>query len=118
MTVRAIREFGDPVLREPAQPVTRFDEALTRLVTDLLETCRLPGRAGLAAPQIGVGLRVFSYNIDGDEGYLVNPRLVRSDGYQDGVASLSGDPVEVALLGGGRDEGQCGLLFRGTTKCL
>jgi peptide deformylase len=84
MTVRAIREFGDPVLREPARPVTRFDEALVRLVTDLVETCRLPGRAGLAAPQIGVGLRVFSYNIDGDEGYLINPRLVSSDGYQDG----------------------------------
>jgi peptide deformylase len=84
VTVRAIREFGDPVLREPAQPVTRFDAGLARLVTDLLETCRPPGRAGLAAPQIGVGLRVFSYNMDGDEGYLVNPRLVSSDGHQDG----------------------------------
>jgi peptide deformylase len=84
MTVRAIREFGDLVLREPSRPVTRFDAGLARLVTDLLDTCRAPGRAGLAAPQIGVGVRVFCYNIDGDEGYLVNPRLVSSDGRQDG----------------------------------
>ena len=44
----------------------------------------LPGRAGLAAPQIGVGLRVFCFSIDGDEGYLINPRLVSSEGSQDG----------------------------------
>jgi peptide deformylase len=84
MTVRAIREFGDLVLGEPSRPVTRFDAGLARLVTDLLDTCRAPGRAGLAASQIGVGLRVFCYNIDGDEGYLVNPRLISSDGHQDG----------------------------------
>ena len=85
MTVRPIRLFGDPVLREPCAPVTRFDDGLARLVTDLLDTCRLPGRAGLAAPQIGVSLRVFCYNTDGTEGYLVNPRLVASDGVQDGL---------------------------------
>lgn len=84
MTVRPIRKFGDPVLRAVSEPVTRFGPGLERLVTDLTETCRLPGRAGLAAPQIGVGLRVFSYNVDGAEGYLINPRLVSSDGHQDG----------------------------------
>ena len=75
MTVRPIREFGDPVLREVGRPVTRFDDGLARLVTDLTDTCRLPGRAGLAAPQIGVDLRVFCYNVDGAEGYLINPVL-------------------------------------------
>lgn len=75
MTVQAIREFGDLVSGEPCRAVTRFDAGLARLVTDLLETCRLPGRAGPAAPQIGIGLRVFSYNIDGDEGYGTRIRL-------------------------------------------
>jgi peptide deformylase len=84
MTGRPIRQFGEPVLRDPCQEVTRFDAGLTRLVTDLQETCRLPGRAGLAAPQIGVSLRVFCYNVEGNEGYLINPRLVTSSGRQDG----------------------------------
>jgi peptide deformylase len=84
MAVRDIRLFGDPVLREVCRPVTDFGPGLERLVTDLMDTCRLPGRAGLAAPQIGVDLRVFSYNVEDDEGYLINPRLVSSDGRQDG----------------------------------
>jgi peptide deformylase len=84
MAVRDIRLFGDPVLREVCRPVTDFGPALERLVTDLTDTCRLPGRAGLAAPQIGVDLRVLCYNVEGDEGYLVNPWLVSSEGRQDG----------------------------------
>ena len=84
MTVRDIRLFGDPVLREVCRPVTDFGAGLARLVTDLTDTCRLPGRAGLAAPQIGVDLRVFCYNLDGEEGYLINPRLVSGEGHQDG----------------------------------
>jgi peptide deformylase len=60
--------------------VTQFDDALQRLVIDLMDTCRLPGRAGLAAPQIGVDLRVFAYNVDGLRGYVVNPELVSTDG--------------------------------------
>jgi peptide deformylase len=84
MTVRAIRQFGDPVLRQVCRPVTRFDDPTRRLVTDLVDTCRLPGRAGLAAPQIGVALRVFAYNVDGVEGYVINPTLVDVDGEQDG----------------------------------
>ncbi len=84
MTVRTIREFGDPVLREVCRPVTRFDDGLARLVADLTDTCRRPGRAGLAAPQIGVDLRVFCYNLDGAEGYLINPVLAFSQGEQEG----------------------------------
>lgn len=80
MAVRPIRLFGDPVLRSVADPVTRVDDALRGLVTDLLDTVRVPGRAGVAAPQIGVGLRVFSYNIDGDVGYVINPELVEVRG--------------------------------------
>ncbi|MEJ7771034.1 MAG: peptide deformylase [Geodermatophilaceae bacterium] len=76
MSVRAIRQIGDPVLRTPCDPVRDFDEKLRALVADLEDTVNAPGRAGLAAPQIGVGLRLFSYNIDGKIGHLINPRLV------------------------------------------
>ena len=85
MTIRPIRELGDPVLRTPADPVRSFDKELAALVRDLEETVDHPGRAGLAAPQIGVSLRVFSYNIDGEIGHLVNPTVVeRSAETQDG----------------------------------
>ena len=76
MSVRAIRQIGDPVLRTPCDPVRDFDEKLRALVADLEDSVNAPGRAGLAAPQIGVGLRLFSYNIDGKIGHLINPRLV------------------------------------------
>ena len=76
MAVRPIRLFGDPVLRTPAEPVVDFDKELRTLVDDLFETMLdAPGR-GLAAPQIGVGLRVFTYHVDADEhGHLINPTL-------------------------------------------
>ena len=73
MTVRAIREIGDPVLRTPCDPVRAFDKDLAAVVRDLEETVDHPGRAGLAGPQIGVGLRVFSYNVEGVIGHVVNP---------------------------------------------
>jgi peptide deformylase len=85
VTIRPIREVGDPVLRTPADEVKNFDRELTALVRDLLETVDHPGRAGLAAPQIGVGLRAFSYNIDGVIGHMVNPTVVElSEELQDG----------------------------------
>ena len=76
MSVRAIRQIGDPVLRTPCDPVRDFNEKLRALVADLEDSVNAPGRAGLAAPQIGVGLRLFSYHIDGKIGHLINPRLV------------------------------------------
>ena len=85
MTVRPIREIGDPVLRTPADEVRTFDRELAALIRDLEDTVEVPGRAGVAAPQIGVGLRAFSYNIDGEIGHLVNPRIVElSEETQDG----------------------------------
>ena len=83
MTVRPIRLFGDPVLRTEADPVTSFDADLRELVADLEDTVRVPGRAGVAAPQIGVSLRVFSYNVAGQVGHLVNPVLSAFEGEQD-----------------------------------
>jgi len=85
VTIRPIRELGDPVLRTPADPVRAFDRELAALVRDLEETVDHPGRAGLAAPQIGVSARAFSYNIDGVIGSVVNPRVVElSEETQDG----------------------------------
>ncbi|MDQ1681136.1 MAG: peptide deformylase [Frankiaceae bacterium] len=85
MAVRPIRLFGDPVLRVPAVPVVDFDRALRKLVKDLTDTMLEAPGAGLAAPQIGVGLRVFTYDIDDELGHLVNPEIVTlSDECQDG----------------------------------
>ena len=75
MAIRPVRLFGDPVLRTAADPVTDFDKQLRVLVKDLQETLDDAQGAGLAAPQIGVGLRVFAYHVDGQRGYLVNPGL-------------------------------------------
>jgi peptide deformylase len=80
MTVRPIRLFGDPVLRSVCDPITPGDPKARVLVEDLIEGVALPGRAGLAANQIGVGLRAFSYNIDGDIGYIINPEIVELGG--------------------------------------
>jgi peptide deformylase len=92
MTVRPLRLLGDPVLRTVCDPVTRFDDDLARLVEDLIETVQLPGRAGLAAPQIGVGLAAFSYNVDGRLGYVVNPRVVELSGEYDGLEACLSVP--------------------------
>ena len=76
MTVQPIRLFGDPVLRTAAEPVTVFDKELRTLVADLTETMLDAPGSGLAAPQIGVGLRVFTYHVSEDEqGHLINPVL-------------------------------------------
>jgi peptide deformylase len=80
VTVRPIRVFGDPVLRAASAPIGEIDDGIRALVRDLVDTVELPGRAGLAAPQIGVGLRAFSYNIDGDIGYVLNPVVVEVSG--------------------------------------
>ena len=80
MAVRAIRLFGDPVLRSACDPITPGDKRVEALIADLLETVAEPGRAGVAANQIGVGQRAFSYNIDGDIGYVINPILAEVSG--------------------------------------
>ena len=79
MAVREIRHFGDPVLKSVSEPIRDLHSA-SGLIEDLLETTQLPGRAGVAAPQIGVNLRAFSYNVDGVVGYLINPRITEVSG--------------------------------------
>jgi peptide deformylase len=82
MTVREIRLFGDPVLKTVSDSITNFDDKTKSLIDDLLDTTKLPGRAGVAAPQIGVNLRAFSYNVNGELGYIINPVLVEVSGEQ------------------------------------
>lgn len=80
MSVREIRLFGDPVLKTVSEPVGEIDDRIRGLVEDLLDSVRLPGRAGVAASQIGVNLRAFSYNVDGRIGYILNPVIVELSG--------------------------------------
>jgi peptide deformylase len=91
MTVREIRLYPDPVLRTVCAPVDEIDDGVRALVADLIDTVELPGRAGVAANQIGVALRAFSYNIDGEIGYIINPVLteVRGDAVPTGEGCLS-----------------------------
>src|SRR5688572_16071073 len=82
VAVKPIRLFGDPVLRTAADPVKDFDKELRQLVKDLTDTMIDAPGAGLAAPQLGVGLRVFTYYVDDQLGHLVNPSLELSEEIQ------------------------------------
>lgn len=94
MTQRQIRIFGDPVLKTRSEPVAPGDRAVRGLIDDLLDSVRVPGRAGVAACQIGVNLRAFSYNVDGDIGYVINPVVVELRGepemVEEGCLSVPG----------------------------
>jgi peptide deformylase len=85
VTIREIRLFGDPVLKTKSDEIKVFDQSIHSLVSDLIDTTSMPGRAGVAAPQIGVNLRAFSYNVNGEIGYLLNPV----------ITELAGDKVLV-----------------------
>jgi peptide deformylase len=76
-----IRTLGDPVLREPAKPVERFDRALRRLMDDMVATMYEANGVGLAGPQVGLSSRLFTYD-DGETGpsFLANPELILLDG--------------------------------------
>lgn len=89
MAIHPIRIVGDPVLRTPTRPVTAFDDTLRRLVDDLFDTNTAANGAGLAANQIGVGLRVFVYDVEGVRGVVVNPTIETS-----GVPETMPDPEE------------------------
>ena len=94
MAILNIRIIGDHVLRTVADPVTEFGPELARLVADMTETMEDVEGAGLAAPQVGVSLRVFTYRIGGIEGHIINPVLENSDDFQpdevEGCLSIPG----------------------------
>lgn len=81
MTVRPIRYLGDPVLRSPAKRIRKIDDAIRRLVDDLIESMVAAQGVGLAAPQIGVGLRVVVIGMPDEEPFaLINPTIARRSG--------------------------------------
>ena len=93
MAISPIRLFGDPILRTEAEPVLDFDAELRGLVKDLSDTMMDAPGVGLAAPQIGVSLRVFTYFVDDEIGHLINPDLELSGEEQydiEGCLSLPG----------------------------
>lgn len=108
----SIRVVGDPVLRSAAAEITDIDGRLVKLADDMFETMYEAPGLGLAAPQVGVGKRLFVYDLDpedrGEPGVLVNPRIVESRGewtYEEGCLSIPGmsfeilRPKEVHLVG-------------------
>ena len=105
MSVKPIRLFGDPVLRTSAEPVRDFDAELRRLVKDLTDTMLDAPGVGLAAPQIGVGLRVFTYHVDERAGPPDQPLARPVPGGRRGrrglpVVSRPGLPGQARLRGG------------------
>lgn len=81
--IRQIRLLGDPVLREKCREVETVDDEVRELIEDLRETMYDADGIGLAAPQVGVPLRVFVYDVREEEhmpGVLVNPRIVKTSG--------------------------------------
>jgi len=98
VAIRPIRLFGDPVLRQKSVPVVDFDKELRTLVQDLTDTMIDANGGGIAAPQIGVGLRVFTYILEGEVGHVVNPRVEvigeEEQTGQEGCLSIPGLPFD------------------------
>ncbi len=101
MAIRAIREFGDPVLEKTAKPVTEMSARYTELIEDMLETMYDAGGVGLAAPQVGILRRIVVIDVseDGSEPIiLINPEIVETSGEQtgmEGCLSLPGKQGQV-----------------------
>jgi peptide deformylase len=128
VSVRPLRYLGDPILRTPSDPVTRFDAGLATLIEDLLDTVQEPGRAGLAANQIGSSLAAFSYDVDWQLGYLINPRIIEVSGdaeAPEGCLSIPGVSAirhrSAAVKAAGLDVDQQHVVVSGTgelARCL
>lgn len=81
MTVRPVRYLGDPVLRRPAKRVSRVDDSIRRLIADMTESMYAAQGVGIAAPQIGVGLRVVVICMPDEEPFaLINPVVIKRSG--------------------------------------
>jgi peptide deformylase len=95
MAVLQIRTLPDPVLRQKAKKVTKIDKSVQKLIDDMIDTLRAePNRAGLAAPQVGVPLRVAVIELP-EQGLitLINPEIVKKEGeriVQEGCLSIPG----------------------------
>jgi peptide deformylase len=117
MAIRPIVRYGDPVLHAPASPVERIDDDVRRLLDDMVETMYAAPGIGLAAPQIGVPLRVIVIDLSVGEDpsrliKLVNPELLEGEGEQrheegclsaPGYAGSPSRPARVTVRGTGPD---------------
>ncbi|AJT40807.1 peptide deformylase [Psychromicrobium lacuslunae] len=83
MAILHIRLIGDPVLRTVAEPVTEFGADLAKLIADMMETMDDVDGAGLAAPQIGVGLQIFTYRVGDQSGHMINPIITNGEDDQE-----------------------------------
>jgi len=95
MAVLQIRTLPDPVLRQKAKRVTKIDKSIQKLIDDMIDTLRAePNRAGLAAPQVGVPLRITVIEVPEQELIiLINPEIVKKEGeriVQEGCLSIPG----------------------------
>ncbi len=93
MTSYTLRLFGDPVLRQRAREVEELGGTLAKLVDAMYETMYAEAGLGLAAPQVGVRRRVFTYDVGDGPNALVNPEIVASSGsftYDEGCLSVPG----------------------------
>ena len=98
MAIREIRKWGEPVLHSPSRPVKQIDDSIVSLVTDMVDTMYAAPGIGLAAPQIGVGLRVIVVDLSVGENpaqliKLVNPEIVSKEGeqrHEEGCLSVPG----------------------------
>lgn len=93
MAVFPIRTFGDPVLRTPAATVDEIDDALHRLVQDMIETMYAAPGVGLAAPQIGISKRVAVFDAGDGPQVMINPEILETSGeweFDEGCLSVPG----------------------------
>jgi peptide deformylase len=103
MALREILEYPDPRLREVAKPVARVDDEIRRLVEDMAETMYAAPGVGLAAPQLGIGLRIFVIDTatedePSDLRVFINPEIIEADGTQnwnEGCLSFPGVSEEI-----------------------
>ncbi len=103
-----IRQYGDPVLRQPTREIDDIDARVVKLAQDMIETMHAAPGVGLAANQVGVQRRLFVYDIGDGPKVVLNPRIVESSGewtFEEGCLSVPGlswpivRPKEVHLVG-------------------
>ncbi len=93
MTVRNICVYPDPILREPTEEITSFDEVLADLVEDMWETMHVSDGVGLAGPQVGMPKKIAVIEYNGEKFVLINPAIVEKEGsktVEEGCLSFPG----------------------------
>lgn len=93
MAIRPIVLLGDPILRQKAVKVSRFDQSIQELIDDMVDTMRDAPGVGLAAPQVGVPLRIVVVDVEDQLYVLCNPEIVESSGEyepEEGCLSIPG----------------------------